>query len=156
MIAGNNNGNKETSNEKGAEENREWEAQVPAIPHEHKDALRPLAGSDNEDNALEPPRGMEKRVGKGVVEMLILAVPDILSIFREPKMDDGLIVDVDINIVPVGEAMVSVVLVAPPPGGKSEESRSHNEVQHSANGSSAVAEVVTKPSSLLETDADQE
>ena len=99
---------------------------------------------------------MEKRVGQGVVEMLILAVPDILSIFREPKMDYGLIVDVDINIVPVGEAMVSVVLVAPPPGGKSEESRSHNEVQHSAHGSSAVAEVVTKPSSLLETDADQE
>ena len=57
---------------------------------------------------------MKEGVGKGIVDMLELSIPDILAIFREPQVNDGLVVDVDIHLKSIREAVMSVVLVTPP------------------------------------------
>ena len=57
---------------------------------------------------------MKERVGKGIVDVLELSIPDILAIFREPQVNDGLVVDVDIHLKSIGEDVMSVVLVTPP------------------------------------------
>jgi hypothetical protein len=57
---------------------------------------------------------MKEGVGKGIVDVLELSIPDILAIFREPQVNDGLVVDVDIHLKSIGEDVMSVVLVTPP------------------------------------------
>ena len=57
---------------------------------------------------------MKEGLGKGIVDMLELSIPDILAIFREPQVNDGLVVDVDIHLKSIREAVMSVVLVTPP------------------------------------------
>jgi hypothetical protein len=46
--------------------------------------------------------------------MLIFSVPGILALLWEPKMNDGLIVNVHICLKTIREAMMCVVLVTPP------------------------------------------
>jgi hypothetical protein len=73
-----------------------------------------LAGSHNELQALNSPGNMKEGVRNGEVNMLEPAEPDIISILREPKMNKWLVVDVNIDLKSVWEAMMGVVFVAPP------------------------------------------
>ena len=57
---------------------------------------------------------MKERVGKGIVNMLIFAVPSVSVLLGKPEMNNRLIVDVNIDIKAVWEHMMGVVFVAPP------------------------------------------
>jgi hypothetical protein len=62
---------------------------------------------------------MEERVSKRIVNMLILAVPHILSFLGEPEVEDWLVMNINIHFIAIREAVVGVVLVAPPAGSES-------------------------------------
>ena len=57
---------------------------------------------------------MEQRISKRIVNMLILTVPSICFSLGEPEMNNGLVMDININIKSIREYMVSIVFVAPP------------------------------------------
>jgi hypothetical protein len=46
--------------------------------------------------------------------MLIAAIPFITILFGEPKMNNRLIVNININFKAIREAMMSIMFVAPP------------------------------------------
>jgi hypothetical protein len=93
---------------------------------------------------------MKERVCEGIIDMLILAVPDILALRWEPEMDDRLIMDININFKSIREYMMGVVLVAPPRRTESEKELSEKFVQVEAHFASSMSVIVTKPSSLLD------
>lgn len=88
--------------------------------------------------------------------MLILAVPHIFAFLGEPKVDERLVVNINIDLIAVGEAVVSVVLVAPPVGCESQKNRAHELVEVVANLSAAMSIVVSEPSCLLEAHSDKD
>ena len=65
-------------------------------------------------------------------------------------MNEGLIVDVNINLESIREHMMGVVLVAPPATTESKEELSKDFVQDIASLTSAVAIVMRNPASLFE------
>lgn len=82
--------------------------------------------------------------------MLILAIPNIFTGLREPKMNEGLIVDVSINLKSIREHMMGVVLIAPPASTESKDEQSKELVQDLTSLTSAVAIVMCNPASLLD------
>ena len=81
--------------------------------------------------------------------MLESAIPDILIFFGEPQIEEGLIVNINIDFMPVRETVVSVVLVTPPSAAEAIKSRSQSSVQPHAGLSSSMSVVMGKPSGLL-------
>lgn len=63
---------------------------------------------------------MEKGVGKRIINVLIFTIPSISIVLGEPKMNDRLVMDVNINIKTVGEHMMIIVLMAPPSGAEAQ------------------------------------
>lgn len=61
--------------------------------------------------------------------MLIFAVPGILALVWEPKMNDGLIVNIHICFKAIREAMMCIVLVTPPFCAETYEGPSNESVQ---------------------------
>jgi hypothetical protein len=57
---------------------------------------------------------MEERISKWIIDMLILTIPGIFFSRREPKMNDRLVMNININFKTIRKYMMSVVLVAPP------------------------------------------
>lgn len=156
MVAGDDHGNEEAADQHGTDDHAHRQAQVPAVAKEHQDPLHILARTHNVLDALESPGYMKERVSKWVVNVLILAVPNVLALGREPQVDDGLVVNVYIYLISVREAVVGVVFVAPPSAGEAEECGSHDAVEEHACLAAAVAVVVTQPTSLLQANANQQ
>jgi hypothetical protein len=57
---------------------------------------------------------VEEGIGKGIIKMLILAIPNIFTSTWEPEVNDRLVMNVDIDLKTIREYMMSVVLVTPP------------------------------------------
>jgi hypothetical protein len=57
---------------------------------------------------------VKERISERVVDMLEAAIPHISSTLREPKVNEGFVVNVHVYFVPVREAVMCVVLVTPP------------------------------------------
>jgi len=85
---------------------------------------------------------VKEGVCEGVVNMLILTVPSVSLSLGEPKMDNGLVVNIHIYIKSIREDMMSIVLVAPPLRAEAEDDVSENLVQDIASLASAVTIVV--------------
>jgi hypothetical protein len=86
---------------------------------------------------------MEEGVSNGVVNMLILTVPSVCLCLGEPKMDDGLVVNIRVHVKSIREDMMSIVLVTPPLRAKTKDDNTENLVQHNAHFTSSVTIVVT-------------
>lgn len=82
--------------------------------------------------------------------MLILTIPDILTSRWEPKMNNGLVMNVDIDLKSIREYMMCVVLVTPPTGAESKEELSEDFIKDVAGFASAVTIVMSEPTGLLD------
>lgn len=87
--------------------------------------------------------------------MLESAIPDILIFLGEPQIEEWLIVNVNIDFMPVRETVVSVVLMAPPSAAKAIKGWSQSTVQPHASLSSAMSVIMGKPSGLLKANSNQ-
>ena len=81
--------------------------------------------------------------------MLVLAIPHIFSGWREPEMNKGLIMNVNINLKSIREYMMSVVLVAPPASTETKKELTENFIKDIAHLSSAVPVIMSEPSCLF-------
>jgi hypothetical protein len=81
--------------------------------------------------------------------MLVLTVPHVFSGWWEPEMNNGLVMNVNINLKSIREYMMSVVLVAPPPRTESKKELTENFIKEEACLSSTVAVIMSEPSSLF-------
>jgi hypothetical protein len=61
---------------------------------------------------------VEEAVCNRIVNMLVFAEPHVFAFLGEPEMNEGLIVNVNIDFITIREAVVGVVLVAPPFAGE--------------------------------------
>ena len=55
MVAGDNNGHKESRDEEGCEHHVEGEAEVPAVSNEHDHTFGPVTRANNEQETLKAP-----------------------------------------------------------------------------------------------------
>lgn len=114
MVAGHDDGNQEASDEDSCNRDERWQGSQPDVAKANDSNLSPVLSTNSKLYTLHPPGNMEERVGDGIVDVLILAIPSIGVRLREPEMDDGLVVNININIKTIREDMMGVVLVAPP------------------------------------------
>lgn len=93
---------------------------------------------------------MQEGISEGIVEVLILTIPDVLTCRWEPEMNYGLVMNVDIDLKSIREYMMSVVFVTPPTGAKSKEELTEDLIKDVACFASTMAIVMSEPAGLLD------
>lgn len=118
VIDSDDDGDKETSEDNGADGDVPGHHEHQTVVDEDGDALIPVSLGEDEVDGLLLPRNVEHAIGEDEEVLLVVTPPLVVAVRRLPEVEDGFIVDIRVNTETVGEDVMSVVLVGPPPVGE--------------------------------------